>query len=53
MNDSVTAILALVLGLIAVIAVTVWWPNPLDRESSEEPLARAAPVPRSSGRDVP
>ncbi|WP_189032419.1 hypothetical protein [Nocardia rhizosphaerihabitans] len=40
MNDS-AAILALILGLLSVIAVTVWWPNPLDREAPqtyEEPL---------------
>ncbi|WP_280344285.1 hypothetical protein [Nocardia neocaledoniensis] len=36
MTESTAAILALILGLCAVIAVTVWWPNPLDRESPEE-----------------
>ncbi|MGM7646368.1 hypothetical protein ACSVDM_15825 [Nocardia sp. JW2] len=31
MNNS-TAILALILSLIAITAITVWWPNPADRQ---------------------
>ncbi|MEV0683801.1 hypothetical protein AB0I35_08035 [Nocardia sp. NPDC050378] len=30
MNNS-TAILALILCLLAITAITVWWPNPADR----------------------
>ncbi|WP_281201981.1 hypothetical protein [Nocardia coubleae] len=31
MNNS-TAILALILSLVAITAITVWWPNPADRQ---------------------
>ncbi|MGW6730830.1 hypothetical protein ACWF9G_33440 [Nocardia sp. NPDC055029] len=53
MNAS-AAILALILGLFSVIAITVWWPNPLDRETPptyEEPLLRGVSVPRPTRRD--
>ncbi|WP_280220475.1 hypothetical protein [Nocardia neocaledoniensis] len=53
MTESAAAILALILGLCAVIAVTVWWPNPLDREAPEEPLLHGPPVPPSPHRDGP
>ncbi|MEV0334552.1 hypothetical protein [Nocardia sp. NPDC050717] len=43
MTESAAAILALILGLCAVIAVTVWWPNPLDRETPEEPALHGTP----------
>ncbi|MET9215482.1 MULTISPECIES: hypothetical protein [unclassified Nocardia] len=53
MNAS-AAIVALILGLFSVIAITVWWPNPLDRETPppyEEPLLRGASVPRPTRRE--
>ncbi|MFF2086645.1 hypothetical protein ACFVVM_22970 [Nocardia sp. NPDC058176] len=31
MNDPHIVLLALVAGLISVIALTVWWPNPAER----------------------
>ncbi|MFE3546892.1 hypothetical protein ACFXK0_28350 [Nocardia sp. NPDC059177] len=34
-----SAIALLVLALIAIIAITIYWPNPLDRDVTyEEPL---------------
>ncbi|MFI5503172.1 hypothetical protein ACIA5E_29305 [Nocardia asteroides] len=36
------AILALILGLVSVIAVTVWWPNPADRAAPSEDRGGAA-----------
>lgn len=32
MTDPHVALIALVLALLSLIALTVWWPNPADRD---------------------
>ncbi|MFB7877423.1 hypothetical protein ACFC06_19410 [Nocardia sp. NPDC056064] len=49
-----SAIALLVLALIAIIAVTIYWPNPLERDSPfEDPVTdgtfRESHSPRSDG----
>ncbi len=49
-------ILALILGLLSLTALTICWPNPLDRkppQTSEEPLAGELVRGSSASRPAP
>ncbi|WP_156910228.1 hypothetical protein [Nocardia mangyaensis] len=45
MNDPHIVLLALIVGLLTVIALTVWWPNPAERDNPH-PDPTEAPEPR-------